>query len=157
MLSKLYLFYIKTLKFISSALLFLLVLVILLGVIFRFVFQSPLSWSEELGRYFFIWIIFLGSTLGFLSKSHLGIDIIVKSIPWKFQRIVVILGLLIVLLFLGIVIYYGCILAKMNMNQPSPAMRIPIGYAYAALPVGGLLMSIEVIRMIIQLLKGNRT
>ena len=49
-------------------------LLIFAQVICRYVFNYSLYWSEELGRYTLIWITFLGASVGFKRKAHVGVD-----------------------------------------------------------------------------------
>jgi hypothetical protein len=57
-------------------------------VLFRFVFESPLSWSEELVRYVFIWSVFLTAAIGFNLNSHISIDFLTTWYPPRLQRMV---------------------------------------------------------------------
>ena len=52
---------------------------ILIGVqiFMRYVMGASLSWSEELSRYFFVWLTFLGAVLTFRENSHMGIETLV--------------------------------------------------------------------------------
>jgi len=60
-----------------------MVVIIAAQVWYRFVMNDPLDWSEELGRYLFVWISFMGAAAGIRYQVHLGIDIIEN---WFLQR-----------------------------------------------------------------------
>ena len=58
-----------------------MVTVTLAQVIFRYVIAAPLPWSEELARYCFVWIVFLGGAIGLSRGIHLGVDLFVNMLP----------------------------------------------------------------------------
>ena len=63
-----------------------MVCVTLAQVIFRYVIAAPLPWSEELARYCFVWIVFLGGALGLARGIHLGVDLLVNAFPPGMRR-----------------------------------------------------------------------
>ena len=50
-------------------------------VVLRYGFNSGLDFSEELSRFFFIWITFLGAIIAMREKAHLGLDTLVRLLP----------------------------------------------------------------------------
>jgi len=74
--------------------------VVLLGVLFRYVLQSPLSWSEEVARYLMIWAASLAISIGIMRREHLGISFATSRIPPSAQKYVAVLVNLAVLWFL---------------------------------------------------------
>jgi TRAP-type C4-dicarboxylate transport system permease small subunit len=116
---------------------------VLLQVIFRYVFNHPLSWSEELSRYLFIWIFLLGASFAVHRRSHFGMDSFFKMLPDKGRHFLI----FIIDLFMGVVILLilvqGIVLVRNAAAQLSPAMRISMSWAYASLPAGAALMAIH--------------
>jgi TRAP-type transport system small permease protein len=51
------------------------------NVVLRYGFNSGLDFSEELSRFFFIWITFLGAIIAMREKAHLGLDTLVRVLP----------------------------------------------------------------------------
>ena len=62
------------------------VLVVFSQVIWRFVFNDPFPWSEELARYLQVWIILLTSTVCIQKSKHLAIDYLTHRLSFKLQR-----------------------------------------------------------------------
>ena len=54
-----------------------MILVTLAQVVFRYLIAAPLPWSEEMARYCFVWIVFLGGAIGLARGIHLGVDLFV--------------------------------------------------------------------------------
>ncbi len=109
-------------------------------VIFRFLLQQPLSWSEEVGRYVFVWVIWLGTALAVAERGHPGMDFVVGYFSPRWQRLTDIVINLMIAAALTTVAYTGTRLVVGNMSQPSPAMEIPMGIPYAAIPLSAAVM-----------------
>ena len=56
-------------------------LLVILQVTFRFIFNSPLPWPEELSRLFFIYLVFIGGAVSSRSETHISIDLIDSMLP----------------------------------------------------------------------------
>ncbi len=119
-------------------------------VIFRYVFFNSLSWSEELARYCLVWLTFIGGALGVRKKVHVAVQALAGLFPHKLKRSVACFNYSLLILFSIILIKYGFTLAVFNMKQLSPAMKIPIGLPYAAIPMGGLFMFVFVVEMLLR-------
>lgn len=105
---------------------------VLLNVVLRYGFNSSIIITEELARYLFIWIIFMGSMLAFKENSHIHIDVFIAKLSDKKQQVVaistdVIMIICCYLLFIGS--YQQVIL---NMNNVSPISGISIGINFIA-------------------------
>jgi TRAP-type C4-dicarboxylate transport system permease small subunit len=112
-----------------------MVFVTLAQVIFRYVLAAPLPWSDELARYCFVWIVFLGATVGLFRGIHLGVDLFVNMLPRKVQRGLEALTSALIAGFAATVIYASLPVIEMNMFQRSPALGIQMSWIYIAIPV----------------------
>jgi TRAP-type C4-dicarboxylate transport system permease small subunit len=117
-------------------------------VLFRFVFESPLSWSEELVRYVFIWSVFLTAAIGFNLNSHISIDFLTTWYPPRLQRMVALVSWGCVILGVVVVFVLGMQLIQSPSVwlQKSPAMEISMTLPYAAIPVGCVVMMVNILR-----------
>jgi len=122
------------------------VLVSFMQVIFRYILNNSLIWAEELCRYLFVWMVFFGSAVAFKDRKHISLDLVDRVLPgWIKRYFTLILDILVIAftIFLSVVGYQ---LAMKSMTQPSPAMQIPLGYIYLAIPLGAAAMCINTIR-----------
>lgn len=129
-------------KYIISALLAAMTIVVVVSITMRYVFNRAPSWSEEVTKYIFIYLIFLAAAQGVRYQVHVRIDTLerrLNGIPKKALR-ATINGLL--LLFLVVLTVYGFKLVGATMRQASPALGIPMGVAYLAIPIGTILSMI---------------
>lgn len=107
-------------------------------------------WSEEVTRYVSVWVVFLGAGLGIRYSIHLSVDLVVATLPRTLQRLFLTIAYLLMMIFQGVLVYYGTKLAISNYAQQSAALRLPMAYAYAAIPVGGLIMFCETLRLLVR-------
>lgn len=118
----------------------LMVIVIFAQVIFRYIFENSLSWSEELGRYLFVWITFLGAALGIREKAHVALDALVNALPPAVRKPVWWIGYLAMIGLALAMVVTGTSLIELGMRQRTAAMQIPMGYVYVVLPISGALI-----------------
>lgn len=149
----------KMISSITEKILFVLLtamtLIVFTQVLFRYILQSPLYWSEEAARYIMIWIVFLGASIGIRKGSHLGFTWFVEKSGSKIKRICALIAHLGLLAFALNIIYYGTIITLQNLEQLSPGLQMPIAFVYACLPVGGILCVIQLLPILMKLLKQN--
>lgn len=134
-----------------AVLLFVMMGIAFYGVIARFVLHNSLSWGDESSRYLSIWAVFLGASLGVKKGAHIGVEAFVMMAPEKAQKYIMILTTLIGITFCCAVTFIGFdyTLKLLKTGQLSPGMHIPIAWAYAAVPVGCLLMTLRYIMLLI--------
>lgn len=124
-----------------------------MNVFGRYVLNHSLSWADELPRFIFIWISFLGAVLAYHENEHVGLDFIVNRISSrKIQMIFRLIGDLGILLVIIILAYYGWILATSATNV-SPALSIPMKIVYMIVPISAVLMGFVNIQKIIYHIK----
>ncbi len=127
-------------EFALVVLLAAMTLVVGLQVAGRFVFAYSLPWSDELGRFLLVWISFLGVSVAARRGAHPGIDSLVRLLPADGARLAVRLALLLSVLFLAIVVFYGGELVARTWGQRSPTLELRMGWLYLAVPVSALLV-----------------
>ena len=119
-------------------------------VFMRYVWGESLSWSEELARYIFIWLIYLGISYGAGVMKHIKIEAALKLFPRRAAPYVVIAGDVVFCLFSAYICYsgYGMVVRQMRLGQTSPAIGMPMWIVYAAPMTGFGLTAIREIQTI---------
>ena len=120
-----------------------LVVVVVASVLFRYILLAPLSWSEEVGRYVMIWLGFLAASIGLRQGLHVGVDFVVQSVGPATAVWLRRMARAATAGFLLIVMGYGFFLVTNLWEQWSPVMGIRMTWPYLAIPVGSLLMLIQ--------------
>lgn len=110
-------------------------------VVMRYVFQNSLTWSEELVRYLFVWLIFLGGSLAVEKNVHLRAGVPLRRV---FSETVIrsmnFLISICIFVILIILIWYGVDLVVVTKTRLSTALRLPMGWVYSAIPTNGAIM-----------------
>ncbi|WP_202615376.1 TRAP transporter small permease [Algoriphagus kandeliae] len=112
-------------------------------VVSRYVFQNPSSFTDELARYMLIWVGMLGAAYVAGKDQHLAIDIVLSKMNSTQIRGTRILIHLFVLLFALVAMVIGgsnLVYITFTLGQTSAALKIPLAYVYAIIPISGLLV-----------------
>ncbi len=120
-----------------------IVVVVLSQVIWRFIFNAPFSWSEELARHLQVWLILLTSSVCIQKGRHLSVDYVTHALPFQVGKVLKLIILALCMLFLWTVIIFSIQMIAITINEITPAIRIPVFFVYLSLPVTGLLMFFE--------------
>ena len=136
---------------ISLIMLATMVIITGLQIVFRVCFEA-LTWSEELCRYLLVWSTFVGASCVYKHAGHINITIVQDLLSPKGRKVLKLLVQLLCGAFFVMMIYYGFIYVGKQGAQLSPAMRIPMSFMYAAIPVGGILMGWHAVDAILELL-----
>lgn len=131
---------IKIAKVVSIVAFILMLLMSTAQILFRFIFNLPLGWTEELSRFMFVWATMIGISIFTRVRAHSTVDVLSMSIPEKFQKPLQLLVDVLCIVFFAVIIVGGFIMVKVTMNQISPACKIPMGLIYLAVPVSGIIM-----------------
>lgn len=131
----------------------LMVFVTLAQVVFRYLIEAPLPWSEELARYCFVWIVFLGGAIGLSRGVHLGVDLLVNLLPTRPRKALEALTSAMIAVFAGAVIYASYPVINMNMMQRSPALGVQMSWIYIAIPVSMALIFLICAERVIRALR----
>lgn len=117
--------------------------VIFLQIIMRYVFNNSLTWSEELGRFIFQWLTWIGISLGARLGQHIKISILTDRLSYRLAHAFNILADLIVIVICVITLYYGIEISKLFLGSKFVTLKISLAWGYSAVVVGCSLMTIR--------------
>jgi tripartite ATP-independent transporter DctM subunit len=134
---------------IPAALLVLAEIVVLFaGIVGRYVFHSPLVWSDELAGILFLWLAMLGSVLAFQRDEHMRMTAVVGMLGPGARAFLDVVAVAASLAFLLLVVYPAYEFAADEVYVTTPALEIVNAWRAAALPVGiGLMLVVAVLRL----------
>jgi TRAP-type C4-dicarboxylate transport system permease small subunit len=127
-------------KVILAIMLSVMIIVVLFGVINRFLLKFPISWTEEVARFLMTWICMLGSTIAIKNGTHVAVLYFVSKLDIKIRRKVALLNHLLIICFLVIPSLYGIKLCISQAGQLSPALRISMSFPFFSVPFGCIVM-----------------
>ena len=115
-----------------------------LQVTTRYVFGNPFVWTEELSGNLLIWLTFLGAAAIERKDGHVRLHALEEILPpWIYRRIYALYDM-IILIWLGCLVYGGWVLVGQLNFEMTPALKIPYRYVLAIVPVTAFLMSFYV-------------
>ncbi len=120
----------------TLALLTALLLVVGAQIFARYVLNHSLFWSEELARYLFIYLVFLGAAIVLRREGHIQVSFFVEKLPPGPRRGVAVLGDILLLAFVGIVFWQSIRLTGMVWTVPTAALLIPWTFVYLGILLG---------------------
>ena len=125
----------------------LMTAIVFLQVIMRYVFANSLSWSEELARFIFLWLSWIGASYAVKTRDHFRVEMFADMLKGK-NRIIFEYAILIIwFIFSLLLVWYGTKLLVFlsKTGQVSAAMDVPMTWPYAAVPFGCLLMCVRLV------------
>lgn len=128
-----------------------IVVVVTWQVITRFLMTQPSSYTEELSRFFLIWIAILGSAYAFRTGAHLGLDLITEKLEDTARHRTAIVANLLCFGFAASVMVFGglkLMLLTLELNQTSSSLGIKMGYVYTVVPLSGALICLYALKNI---------
>jgi TRAP-type C4-dicarboxylate transport system permease small subunit len=142
----------------------LAICVILLAVITGLVFVAsvmrffgyPLVWSVDLAQLLFIWVCFLGADKAMREKTHLGMEIPVKYLPYKYHLWLELTCSVIILAFLAVLAVKGYELTVLNIERTFGDSTLSYGWVTAAVPVGCALLGASLVHNMVHAFRRRR-
>lgn len=128
---------------------FVMLVVILYQVVMRYVLNRPPVWADELARYLYIWMVFLGAALVSRRRAHIGMDYLPVRLSARPRHLLLLLHEAVVIFFLVVAFVSGLNFYAFYHRIPSPAMQIPSGYLVIALPLTCILMLVHHLQHVI--------
>ena len=133
----------KMTEYLLEILLILLVIIVFFQVLNRFILHIPAAWTEEIGRFIFVWTSATGIALALRKKAHIGLDIIVDTFPKALRKIIQLISQIIMLAFYLITLYWGLIWSYYGLLESTNSLQwMPMFYIYVAIPFSALLLTI---------------
>ena len=114
------------------------VVVTLTQVFFRYALNASLSWPEELARWAFVWMVFVGMAIGVHRNSHIAIDLLRRNLSDRWQPVHTIFMQVVICATSIAMLKYGWVLAS-RASYVSPALEWHFRYLYSAVPCGAAL------------------
>ena len=108
----------------------------------RYIFNSPIAWTEEVARFMFIWLSFLGAFLALREHSHISIHAVMKCFSASVQATVSSVVTFLLFCYMTVLCWVGVTVAIETKDTFSAALELSFLYVHAAIPVGAGLMAL---------------
>ena len=130
----------KPIEFASALLLVVIVVMLLVGVVARYVFSIPIVWIDEVVSLSFLWLAMLGTAIAMHRNEHLRLTLFLEMMPERVRGFVHALALVAIAAFLIALIHPAIIYAEDEWFVKTPALDLPNSYRVSALAFGILAM-----------------
>ena len=118
----------------SLTALFLAVMVVMVfgNVVLRYAFNSGIAVSEELSRWLFVWMTFIGAIVALKDHGHLGTDMLVARLSPMGRKICLVISQLLMLGITGMIFTGSLAQTKINLGVEAPVTGASMALVYAA-------------------------
>jgi len=131
MLQQLINHYCRLLSWLMVGALAVMVVLVFGNVVLRYGFNSGFTVSEELSRWLFVWMTFLGAVIALNEGTHLGTDTLVSRIPVAGQKLCFVAGHLLMLFICWLILKGSWDQVVINVTSTSAAMEASMAIFYA--------------------------
>lgn len=112
-------------------------------VVFRYAFNNSLFWSEELGRALLVQLTFIGASVAWRGRAHIGMDALVARFSPQWTWRARLLVLCVCVAFFAAVAWHGARFALFLLPQQTAALGVSRAVVFVAVPVGGALLTLH--------------
>ena len=123
--------YCRALSVLMAAALALMVVLVFTNVVLRYAFNSGITVSEELSRWLFVWLTFLGAIVALHEGAHLGTDTLVSRLSVRGKKFCLVLGHLLMLWICWLMFRGSLDQVKVNWETTSAAMETSMAIFYS--------------------------
>ncbi|MBF4501376.1 TRAP transporter small permease [Savagea sp. SN6] len=129
-----------------------ILLTLSLGVLYRYILEKPLIWSDELALFSLAWITFIGGSMGIKKKVSPSVSMLTDALHGKTKKIVELISLGLLLAFIGFMLWIsiGWLTSPNIAVQQLSTLKWPKVYAYLCIPISFTFMFIHVLSQWIQ-------
>jgi TRAP-type C4-dicarboxylate transport system permease small subunit len=145
----------KVAEFTLVVMLSLMVIMVFGNVVLRYGFNDGLIASEELSRYLFIWITFLGAIVTLRDNAHLGLDSLVRHLSLRGKKVAFALSNLLMLGCCTLMFYGTYKQHGINATTRSPVMELPMSWVYGIGYITSIAMGLMILAKLVRLAKGQ--
>jgi TRAP-type transport system small permease protein len=147
--------YCRWLDYFAAAALAVMVVLVFGNVVLRYGFNSGIAVSEELSRWLFVWVTFLGAVAALKDRGHLGTDMLVGKLGPGGKKFCLGLGYLLMLFTCWLLFKGAYDQVMINLTSTSAAMEVSMSWFYASGIAFAALASLILLRDLWRLLSGK--
>lgn len=143
------------LRHLVGAMLAVMVVTVAIQVAVRFVLPKlgivvAAAWTEELARYLMVWCVFVGAAVATRAGTLIAMDSLPDALPERLGHAVRTLALVITIFFFALLLWLGIRWTQFGLEETSTVMNLPMGWVYAAMPVGAAVSIVNLVLLLIE-------
>ena len=133
----------------TIAIMIAMFVVMIASIVFRYILNDSLQWSDELLVWGLVWVIMLGSVGVMAQWRHVYVPVCVLALPTRWRIPVVILSKIVTMIFIALIVYFGIEVFQSRFHRVSASLELSSRWEKLAMPVGAALMLLVGIPQII--------
>jgi TRAP-type C4-dicarboxylate transport system permease small subunit len=126
-----------------------------IGVLFRYAFNHPLIWTEEIANFSFLWGVFMGAAAAAKRHTHIVVDTLITLTPKLFQRAIGIMTGSLVMAMLAVITVVGLQYAYSQRNTTTEAIEMRVFWWALAAPTFSVFAIWHTLQDLIKLFRGD--
>mgnify|MGYP001333763177 CR=1 FL=1 len=130
----------KGIDYLTGILTGLMVLFVFMNVVLRTCFNSGLTWSEELSRYLFVFVTYVGAISAMRVNGHLGVDTLISRVPRPLQMVMYVVSQLVIAALMCILVHGSGKMVLQNTESRTAALGISYALLYSVGIITGVSM-----------------
>lgn len=123
-------YYFQVIKALMAAALATMIVLVFTNVVLRYAFNSGITASEEISRWLFVYLVFLGAVVGLYEHAHLGADALIKRLPRIAQKACGLLSHALMLYCSTLLLIGSWRQVLLNLDNAAPATELPMALVY---------------------------
>lgn len=132
----------KVIDYFTGILTGLMVLFVFLNVMLRICFNSGLTWSEELSRYLFVFVTYIGAISAMRVNGHMVVDMLISKVNPKIQMVLYVLSQSLIAILMLILVHGSFKMVMQNTASRTAALGISYALLYSAGIITGVAIAI---------------
>lgn len=144
----------RLLEFLVVLCMVAMVVMVFGNVVMRYAFNSGITVSEEMSRYCFIWLTYIGAMVAMRENGHLGVDTLVKALPLAGKKVCVFLSECLMLMCNLMFLWGTWRMHELQVTNVSPVVGISMIWIYGIGYVVAVVMSLINLQRLWRLLTG---
>lgn len=134
-----------------------MVIMVFGNVVLRYAFNSGILVSEEMSRYCFIWLTYIGAMIAMRERGHLGVDTLVKHLPVAGKKACLLVSESLMLLCNALFVIGTWKMHELQVSNVSPVVGISMIWIYGIGYVVGIVMALFNLHVLARLFTGRIT
>ena len=145
----------RLVEILIAAFLAVMVVMVFGNVVLRYAFNSGIIVSEEVSRWLFLWVTFLGAILALKEHSHLGTDALISRLPVLGRKICLVIGHLLMLYATWLVFSGALAQVRINLHVEAPVTGASMAFVYGTGVVFAVFSVVLLLRDLWRILTGQ--
>ncbi|MDB5803238.1 MAG: transporter small permease protein [Betaproteobacteria bacterium] len=132
-----------------------MVIMVFGNVVLRYGFDSGITASEEVSRYLFVWLTFMGAVVAMRRHEHLGVDTLVKLLPRGGRLALAVISDLAMLYCCGLFFWGSLKLTQINLTAYAAVTKLPLAVVYSVGVVTSVMIALMLLESLYRVFTGQ--